>query len=100
MDEILPFALIFYLIVLVLSQNIWESKCIFVGSVSIMAVKGFGVALKLTFGGNNQFTYPSTYIFGIIVTVCIVVQMNYFNKALDTFSTNMCAYRDFPLFFM
>jgi magnesium transporter len=54
-----------------------------------MAIKGFGVAVKLTFAGNNQFTHPSTYVFGIIVTICILVQMNYFNKALDTFSTNV-----------
>jgi len=68
---------------------VYISICSLVGSVSIMAVKGFGVAVKLTFGGNNQFTHPSTYVFGIIVTLCIVVQMNYFNKALDTFSTNV-----------
>lgn len=69
---------------------VYISICSLVGSVSIMAVKGFGVAVKLTFGGNNQFTHPSTYVFGIIVALCIVVQMNYFNKALDTFSTNVC----------
>jgi hypothetical protein len=55
-----------------------------------MAIKGFGIAVKLTFGGNNQFIYVSTYLFGIIVSLCIIVQMNYFNKALDTFSTNVC----------
>jgi magnesium transporter len=54
-----------------------------------MAIKGFGVALKLTLGGSNQFSHPSTYVFGIVVVVCILVQMNYFNKALDTFSTNV-----------
>ena len=64
--------------------------CISICSVSIMAVKGFGVAVKLTFAGNNQFTHSNTYVFGIIVTLCIVVQMNYFNKALGTFSTNVC----------
>jgi hypothetical protein len=54
-----------------------------------MAVKAFGIAVKLTFGGNNQFTHPSTYVFLIIVVVCILTQMNYFNKALSQFSTNM-----------
>lgn len=68
---------------------VYVSICSLVGSVSIMAVKGFGVAVKLTFAGNNQFTHPSTYFFGIIVVSCILVQMNYFNKALDTFSTNV-----------
>lgn len=68
---------------------VYISICSLVGSVSVMAIKGFGVAVKLTLGGNNQFTHPSTYVFGIIVVGCILVQMNYFNKALDTFSTNV-----------
>ncbi|KIY45040.1 DUF803-domain-containing protein [Fistulina hepatica ATCC 64428] len=68
---------------------VYISICSLVGSVSVMAIKGFGVAVKLTFGGKNQFIYPSTYFFGICVAGCIVVQMNYFNKALDTFSTNV-----------
>jgi hypothetical protein len=68
---------------------VYISICSLVGSISVMAIKGFGVAVKLTFGGKNQFSHPSTYVFGIIVALCILVQMNYFNKALDTFSTNV-----------
>ncbi|KAH8116034.1 DUF803-domain-containing protein [Phellopilus nigrolimitatus] len=68
---------------------VYISICSLVGSVSIMSIKGFGVALKLSLSGNNQFSHPSTYVFAIIVVVCILVQMNYFNKALDTFSTNV-----------
>lgn len=68
---------------------VYISICSLVGSVSVMAIKGFGVAVKLTFAGNNQFTHFSTYVFGITVVGCILIQMNYFNKALDTFSTNV-----------
>ncbi|TBU29882.1 magnesium transporter [Dichomitus squalens] len=68
---------------------IYISVCSLVGSVSVMAIKGLGVAVKLTFSGNNQFTRPATYVFGVLVATCIVVQTNYFNKALDTFSTNV-----------
>jgi hypothetical protein len=68
---------------------VYISICSLVGSMSVMAIKGFGVALKLTFAGNNQLTHPSTYVFGIVVVVCILVQMNYFNKALAIFSTNV-----------
>ncbi|THH04902.1 hypothetical protein EW145_g5186 [Phellinidium pouzarii] len=71
------------------SPLVYISICSLVGSISIMAIKGFGVALKLTFGGNNQFSHPSTYVFAIIVVLCIMVQMNYFNKALEIFSTNV-----------
>ncbi|KAI8140211.1 magnesium transporter [Fennellomyces sp. T-0311] len=68
---------------------VYVSICSLVGSVSVMAIKAFGIAVKLTFAGNNQFTHPSTYAFGIVVAVCIVTQMNYFNKALEQFSTNV-----------
>ena len=65
------------------------SICSFVGSITVMASKGFGIALKLTFAGSNQLTHPSTYVFALLVGICIIVQMNYFNKALDMFSTNV-----------
>ncbi|KAI3401218.1 hypothetical protein diail_11924 [Diaporthe ilicicola] len=68
---------------------IYLSICSLVGSVSVMAIKAFGIALKLTFAGNNQFTHASTYVFMIITTVCILTQMNYFNKALSQFPTNI-----------
>ncbi|KAF9003319.1 magnesium transporter NIPA-domain-containing protein [Cyathus striatus] len=68
---------------------VYISICSLVGSVSVMAIKGFGVAVKLTLAGKNQFSHPSTYVFGTVVVGCIMVQMNYFNKALDTFSTNV-----------
>lgn len=68
---------------------IYLSICSSVGSVSVMSVKAFGIALKLTLGGNNQFGFPSTYVFMILTAVCILVQMNYFNKALAQFPTNM-----------
>ncbi|KAI1490857.1 DUF803 domain membrane protein [Biscogniauxia mediterranea] len=68
---------------------IYLSICSTVGSVSVMSVKAFGIALKLTFAGNNQFTHPSTYVFMILTTVCILTQMNYFNKALSQFTTQI-----------
>ncbi|KAI0824890.1 DUF803-domain-containing protein [Trametes gibbosa] len=68
---------------------VYISICSLVGSISVMAIKGFGVAVKLTIAGHNQFSFPSTYVFGVTVVGCILVQMNYFNKALDTFSTNV-----------
>jgi hypothetical protein len=71
---------------------IYLSICSTSGSVSIMFIKAFGIALKMTFAGNNQFTHPSTYVFVILVAGCILTQMNYFNKALSQFSTNMYVY--------
>lgn len=68
---------------------IYLSICSTVGSISVMSVKAFGIALKLTFAGNNQFSHPSTYVFMILTAVCILTQMNYFNKALASFPSNM-----------
>jgi len=64
---------------------VYISICSLVGSVSVMAVKGFGVALKLTFAGNNQLWRAGTWIFAVTVVGCIAVQMNYFNK-VNTYS--------------
>ncbi|XP_008790226.2 probable magnesium transporter NIPA4 isoform X2 [Phoenix dactylifera] len=61
--------------------------CSLVGSLSVMAVKALGIALKLTFSGMNQLIYPQTWAFTIMVAICVVTQMNYLNKALDTFNT-------------
>lgn len=68
---------------------IYLGICSTVGSISVMAVKAFGIALKLTFGGINQFTHPSTYVFMLLTIVCIMTQMNYFNKALASFPANL-----------
>ncbi|XP_076924204.1 putative magnesium transporter NIPA4 [Bidens hawaiensis] len=61
--------------------------CSLVGSLSVMSVKGLGIALKLTFSGTNQLMYPQTWAFTFFVLLCIITQMNYLNKALDTFNT-------------
>ncbi|CAL6434492.1 unnamed protein product [Bathycoccus prasinos] len=47
--------------------------CSLVGSLSVMSVKTLGLALKMTFEGNNQMRGNR--------------DMNYLNKALDTFNT-------------
>lgn len=54
---------------------VYLSICSLVGSVSVMAIKGFGIALKLTLSGQNQLTHISTYVLGAVVVGCILVQM-------------------------
>lgn len=68
---------------------VYISICSLVGSISVMSIKAFGIALKLTLSGNNQFTHLSTYLFIIVVVVCIMTQMNYLNRALDQFDTSI-----------
>ncbi|XP_065847034.1 probable magnesium transporter NIPA4 isoform X1 [Euphorbia lathyris] len=66
---------------------VYIAVCSLVGSLSVMSVKALGIALKLTFSGMNQLVYPQTWAFTLVVVTCVVTQMNYLNKALDTFNT-------------
>ncbi|XP_057872981.2 probable magnesium transporter NIPA4 isoform X2 [Cryptomeria japonica] len=66
---------------------VYISICSLMGSLSVMSVKALGIALKLTFSGMNQLIYPQTWLFALVVSTCIITQMNYLNKALDTFNT-------------
>lgn len=68
---------------------VYISVCSTTGSISVMSIKAFGIALKLTLGGNNQFSHPSTYAFIIVSAICILTQMNYLNKALSQFPTSI-----------
>ncbi|XP_022136459.1 probable magnesium transporter NIPA4 [Momordica charantia] len=66
---------------------VYIGVCSLVGSLSVMSVKAIGIALKLTLSGMNQLIYPQTWIFTVVVITCVLTQMNYLNKALDTFNT-------------
>ncbi|EFN58445.1 hypothetical protein CHLNCDRAFT_19917 [Chlorella variabilis] len=66
---------------------VYVAICSIVGSLSVMSCKALGIALKLTFEGDNQMAYPQTYIFMVVVASAVVTQMNYLNKALDLFNT-------------
>ncbi|CAK8578477.1 unnamed protein product [Lathyrus sativus] len=61
--------------------------CSLTGSLTVMGVKAVGIAIKLTFEGTNQFTYFQTWFFTLVVVGCCLMQINYLNKALDTFNT-------------
>ncbi|XP_057757706.1 probable magnesium transporter NIPA1 [Arachis stenosperma] len=63
--------------------------CSLTGSLTVMCVKAVGMALKLTFEGNNQFKYYQTWLFTLAVVGCCLMQINYLNKALDIFNTNV-----------
>ncbi|CAI0437640.1 unnamed protein product, partial [Linum tenue] len=66
---------------------VYVGICSLMGSLTVMSVKAVSIALKLSFSGMNQFVYFQTWIFTIIVITCCLLQINYLNKALDTFNT-------------
>ncbi|KAH9757920.1 putative magnesium transporter NIPA3 [Citrus sinensis] len=71
---------------------VYIGVCSLVGSLSVMSVKALGIALKLTFEGMNQLIYPQTWIFTMIVLVCVITQMNYLNKDQRSVAVSL----DFP----
>lgn len=52
--------------------------------LQVMSVKALGTSLKLTFEGKNQLIYPETWLFMVVVAICVIMQMNYLNKASIT----------------
>jgi hypothetical protein len=75
---------------------IYMSICSLVGSVSVMSVKAFGIAVKITFEGNNQFTHASTYVFLVVLVVTTLTQTHYLNKAMSVFSAYLFVSSPFP----
>ena len=63
--------------------------CSLIGSLSVVSCKALGIALKLTLRGNNQLFKRETFAFTCTVLMCVLIQMNYLNKALDTFNTGL-----------
>ncbi|KAG9442585.1 hypothetical protein H6P81_018439 [Aristolochia fimbriata] len=61
--------------------------CSLVGSLTVISIKAIGIAVKLTIEGISQIAYPQTWFFVTIAVFCVVTQLNYLNKALDTFNT-------------
>ncbi|WOL17236.1 putative magnesium transporter NIPA6 isoform X2 [Canna indica] len=66
---------------------IYLGVCSLMGSLTVVSIKAIGVAIKLTLEGINQVTYYQTWFFVMVALVCVISQLNYLNKALDTFNT-------------
>ncbi|XP_022136343.1 probable magnesium transporter NIPA6 isoform X1 [Momordica charantia] len=60
--------------------------CSLMGSLTVMSIKAIGIAIRLTLEGVSQVAYPQTWLFLTVAVVCVVTQLNYLNKALDTFN--------------
>lgn len=68
---------------------IYVAICSVIGSLSVMGCKGLGLALRESFSGHNEFTSWVTWVCLVGVVICISIQMNYLNKALDVFNTSV-----------
>nr|GMC78309.1 probable magnesium transporter NIPA6 [Ipomoea batatas] len=61
--------------------------CSLMGSLTVVSIKAIGIAIKLTLEGISQIAYPQTWFFLMVTVICAITQLNYLNKALDTFNT-------------
>ncbi|WRX15184.1 Magnesium transporter NIPA - like 5 [Theobroma cacao] len=60
--------------------------CSLMGSLTVVSIKAIGIAIKLTLDGISQLAYPQTWFFITVAAICVITQLNYLNKALDTFN--------------
>ncbi|KAJ4716734.1 Protein of unknown function (DUF803) [Melia azedarach] len=60
--------------------------CSLMGSLTVVSIKAIGIAIKLTLEGISQIAYPQTWFFLTVAVICVITQLNYLNKALDTFN--------------
>ncbi|XP_073292763.1 probable magnesium transporter NIPA6 [Primulina huaijiensis] len=60
--------------------------CSLMGALTVVSIKAIGIAIKLTLEGINQFAYAQTWFFLSVAVICVITQLNYLNKALDTFN--------------
>ncbi|XP_058010550.1 magnesium transporter NIPA2-like isoform X2 [Ahaetulla prasina] len=63
--------------------------CSSVGSLSVACVKGLGIALKELFAGKAVWREPLGWMLFLSLVICVSVQINYLNKALDIFNTSV-----------
>ncbi|CDP18952.1 unnamed protein product [Coffea canephora] len=66
---------------------VYIGVCSIFGSLTVMSIKAIGIAIKLTLEGFSQAAHYQTWVFVMIAVTCIITQLNYLNKALDTFNT-------------
>ncbi|KAJ8767086.1 hypothetical protein K2173_012677 [Erythroxylum novogranatense] len=65
---------------------IYLGICSLIGSLTVVSIKAIGIAIKLTLEGISQIAYPQTWFFLTVAAICVITQLNYLNKALDTFN--------------
>ncbi|KAL3830261.1 hypothetical protein ACJIZ3_019063 [Penstemon smallii] len=68
---------------------VYIGVCSIIGSITVMSIKAIGIAIKLTLEGYSQVAHIHSWIFAMVAATCVITQLNYLNKALDTFNTSV-----------
>ncbi|KAI6239549.1 Magnesium transporter NIPA2 [Aphelenchoides fujianensis] len=68
---------------------VFIAVCSLIGSLSVISVKGLGLAIKETISGHQQLSNLLTWFWLLSVIACVSVQLIYLNKSLDIYNTSM-----------
>ncbi|XP_042727355.1 magnesium transporter NIPA3 [Lagopus leucura] len=63
--------------------------CSLIGAFSVSSVKGLGIAIKEMLEWKPVYRHPLVYVLVGILLLSVSTQINYLNKALDTFNTSL-----------
>jgi hypothetical protein len=66
---------------------VYITICSTLRSFTVMGCKGVGVAYQQTIHGHSQLKNWMTYACVAVLVICIFVQMNFLNRALDVYNT-------------
>lgn len=69
---------------------VYITLCSAIGSLTVMFCKALGLTIRDTLSGrSNDFSTWLPWLLIMATAVCIAIQMNYLNKALDIFNTSI-----------
>ncbi|KAB0368248.1 hypothetical protein FD755_020014, partial [Muntiacus reevesi] len=68
---------------------VYISICSLIGAFSVSSVKGLGIAIKELLERKPVYKHPLVFVFLAVLVVSVMTQINYLNKALDSFNTSL-----------
>lgn len=75
---------------------IYISICSLLGAFTVSSAKGLAIAINTVADDISVLANPLTWILLVTLVVSIVTQVNYLNKALDTFNTQLV----YPIYYV
>ncbi|EPY80139.1 non-imprinted in Prader-Willi/Angelman syndrome 2-like protein [Camelus ferus] len=68
---------------------VYISICSLIGAFSVSSVKGLGIAIKELLAWKPVYKHPLVFVLLAVLVLSVTTQINYLNKALDTFNTSL-----------
>ncbi|XP_010638502.1 magnesium transporter NIPA3 isoform X1 [Fukomys damarensis] len=68
---------------------VYISICSLIGAFSVSSVKGLGIAIKELLDQKPVYKNPLVFILLAVLVLSVTTQINYLNKALDTFNASL-----------